>query len=215
MAYEQTVSPNGVSRLSTDPDQVFVPFSGDHSAMWWYRALSAWTPADGVFPTMFYTGDDPILLYDDALWVGWDNNKTQVNIWAKGVGSSLYTVSGGPMIDHHFAYVRSGTSNKLYVDGSEQIDWTQDLSSFPAPTSMYLGTDTDTLGWASHAIGYFREWDVALTPQEIADEMQNTAAVKTANIITETPFQGDFFDRYQVAAGTLGLTGEVPLRVIA
>ncbi len=220
MSYESSASPNGVERLSTDTDQVFVPFSGDHTIMLWYRWLS---PAQDVgdFPTIFYIGDNPQTLYADVVWLGLNGklppDGPQVSLFMPGLASpQLYIVEGGMEIWHHFAYVRSGTSHLLYVDGALRITETAvDLSALPAPTHMYLGTHTIPSDWNDHSVGKMREWDVALTAEEIAEEIQNDEAVKTANLVTEAPFEGDFHDRYQVAAGSLALAGEIPLLVIA
>lgn len=168
-----------------------VPVGNAHTAMFFVRKIQ--TPAGPPNVTvLFYWGDDPVTLYTNVLHVTFETNGS---IRLNGPSQSAeYTLPDNGL--YHVAFVRNGTSQKLYVNGVERISVTNDISAFPAPTHQYLSTDTFAVDWDSHEIGYFREWNVALTLTEIIAEMHSAdfAVVKTADLWADTPLVADILD---------------------
>lgn len=91
---------------------------------------------------------------------------------------------------YHLAYVKSGTSHKVYRDGVEvssgalvqpanSTEWSQGFEVVgPDP-----GNQTD---WAA---AHFRVWTVALTQAEVQAEMASFWAVRTADLFRDLPLR--------------------------
>jgi hypothetical protein len=98
-----------------------------------------------------------------------------------------------------FAYVRSGVTHKLYVNGVQVgATLTMNMAGLDgdpseAFTNLYLGDD----GLDNHAalrVQGFREWTAALTATELLAEAQSSTAVRLANLQLDTPLSIDLYD---------------------
>ena len=225
MAYEQLTSPNGVERLASVVGPL-VPFSQDHTLMLWYRHQGFVNPGD--FPTVFYVGDDPQLLYAEYLWCGLQGSSTAaIGLDVAGLNvewGGAYPEAKG-LINNHICYVREGSAHRFYVNARLVAEGSKDVSAFTAPTHQYLGTDTYHADWAPHEGAYFREWNKALTIGQIEAEMDSHAPVELDHLFSDVPFQTDFDDSgirgINVPTGSLTFTGHklggitVPARALA
>ena len=210
MSYEQLTSPNGVERLASVVGPL-APFSRDHTMLMWYRSVSGHVnPAD--FPTVFYLGDDPQTLYADVVWVGFNGETTNEISLLVGV-VTIGNWSGFPpamqQLGTWVTYVREGNNHKLYINEDVVIEGTQNVSAFPAPTHQLIGTDSFDADWMPHEAAYFREWNKALTREQIIEEINSDVPVFVSGTVTDAPFQVDFDDH-----GTMGInvpTGRLEL----
>jgi hypothetical protein len=182
--------------------------------MMWYRAPTGHVgPSNN--PTIFYLGDDPQTLYSETVWVGFNGvGSEEIFLWIESGIRARWT-GGYPeekeKIFNHICLVREGALHRLYVNAVVVGEATYDVSAFPAPTHQYLGTDTIAADWAPHEGAYFREWDKALTLEQVEAERDSFDPVTLDHLVSDVPFQADFNDSgvrgFDVPAGTLTLTG--------
>ncbi len=91
----------------------------------------------------------------------------------------------------HYAWVQSGTTQRLYTNGTLIGSVTVNRAAY-TPGFEFLGNDTFSDGNLSFA--YCREWTTALTAAQLLEEMQALTAVHTANLYMDCPFNGTVLD---------------------
>lgn len=189
MSYRQTVTPNGIFRL-TD----IIPFTADCTIMVWYRGVGA-RANSGSFPTVFYIGDDPQTLYVDYVWAGMQGTNV-ANASIDAAGTSIEWTGGYPeakrLVYNHWCYQREGTTHRLIINGDLVAEGTKDVSAFPHPTHFYVGTDSYDADWEAHDAAHLREWDAVLTLDEIVKERNSARVVRTLNLWAEYELQQNF-----------------------
>ncbi len=82
-------------------------------------------------------------------------------------------------------YTAATTTLETIIDGILGDPGTLDLSAVAAQASEYLGTDTASEGQI--AFSFDRSWQAALSLAELAQEREATSAVRTANLLSDTP----------------------------
>lgn len=166
-----------------------IPASGDMTVMGWIN-LTAVAPSSQL-GTIFYWGDNPATLYNDYVWIGFNENGQIYMDVGGNTGSGLPTAS--PIGCHHWAYTRSGNAHTFYIDGtSVQTIASLNVTGYSI-THQYLGSDTLAAGTNPHETSYFRSWTVALTGPEVISERDSTTPVK-ASEKTDTPLAVDLND---------------------
>jgi hypothetical protein len=163
-----------------------VPFSSNHTVMVWCRDEDF---TEVVVPV--YYGNDPVTLYTQ--YVTWylfdtDHATRYFDAWVgppdtQATGSP-YDQGAGSLAWHHHAYVRQGTSHTWYRDGVAIATATVNVSGSTA-TILLLNNDTYQTDTASYE--YFREWDAALTVDEITTEMNSGVPVRHVDLWTDAP----------------------------
>lgn len=112
-------------------------------------------------------------------------------------GGAPVSTNGDPQFTvgewFHVAYVRSGTSHKLYINGVLSDTATIDMSG-ASFTETWIGDDALGSGHADFEIAYFREWERALTDDQITFEYRATFPVTITDLYTDTPLNNDLLD---------------------
>lgn len=148
-------------------------------------------PTSGTWRTFTYHGNDPVALYTQYVWIGHQGSDNLLHFATSDAADAF-----GPALTvgwHHLAYTRSSTTHKVYLDGIEVVSHTQSFAAYTF-TAQYLGTDTYADDWDPGKVGYYREWDTALTAAEVRTEGASPTVVKTANLVTNTPLLNDLLD---------------------
>ena len=190
------------------------------------------------------TGPSPNSAYTVAFWVRVDTNRNadyQIlftflmggNEWESlmldasnrlvieaGVSGTGYRSAAGTAFGtgtwRHVALVRSSTTSlKAYVDGTEVLSLTTNVSTRSAAVSEFtFGSDSYNEDSRSSS-AYARAWTVALTTGELSTESGSASAVKTADLWGDWPMQADGDDdtanaRHLTASGTVSYVTDGP-----
>lgn len=155
--------------------------SSNATLMGWFHVSGA--PAASTFRTFIYYGNDPITDYTQYVWIGhYPSGNIRLEVTDGSGFPSIAFGETSPITAagwHHLAYVRNGTSHKLYLDGTEVVSVTADLSA-QAFTHILLGHDGYANDWDPTKVAYYREWNSALTLAEIDAEIIATSPVKAS-----------------------------------
>lgn len=190
------------------------------------------------------TGPSPNAAYTVAFWVRIDTNRSAdyqilftflmgANEWESlmldgsnrlvieaGVGGSGSRVNAASAFGtgtwRHVALVRASTTSlKAYVDGSEVLSLTTNVSTRSAAVSEFtFGSDSYNEDSRSSS-AYARAWTAALNTTELAAESASAAAVRTADLWGDWPMQADGDDdtanaRHLTAVGTVSYVTDGP-----
>lgn len=197
-----------------------VAANADYTAMVWWRRTAAQANYRTIISLVSAGGSE------------------YAGIYSLGFGSAIeldvtdgvsFPVSGGPVSTtnnwQHYTYKRSGggTVHSWYINGYLIGSVTLDISGVTL-TDLFLGDDTGGSP-TNHEAAYFREWSAALSDANILAEVQATAAVRTANLLTDTPLTADLLDdsgngTHWSVVGTVGFVADpviatVPLNTVA
>ncbi len=172
------VYPRGLIRTTG-----LVPASGDHSMN--LVVFIPELPGTGLFATFWYYGESTGV-YTNYVWIG-QNDAGEVILEVDALG----TVNApDPGFGYHLiSYTRSGNTHKMYIDGHLKATITADITAY-VPVEEYIGTDTGS--WVTARYKDFREWDSALTSDQLIIEAGLTTPVITP--WCSTPLNGDLLD---------------------
>jgi hypothetical protein len=166
-----------------------VAASSDYTICGWFYVENI--PTTGTYRTFIYAGDDPVTLYSEGVWLG-QNDAGEAELFMNGSAASD-TGSGMYLGWHHIAYVRSGTAQRMYVNGGITASHTENLAA-ETHTHVMLGSDTGAPAWDPGRAAHVREWSAALTAAELIAESLSATAVRATNLYTDTPLASDLLD---------------------
>jgi hypothetical protein len=98
--------------------------------------------------------------------------------------SSTTTVSAGTWV--HYCGVRSGDNLTVYLDGVQVATVNRAIAGRDAIARNRFGVYNNTDDYGNYSLAYIRAWSAALNAIEIAAEMASAAAVRSANIYSDT-----------------------------
>lgn len=131
--------------------------------------------------------------YNDWLYLGTFGAADLRNLGQVGAGGvnalNLFTASSaviGTWVYLTLRYTAATTTVDLLVNGVVIASGTYDLSTLIALTDESLGSD-DFGGGTDIAVAYERVWQAALSDSEIGVEMQSESAVRTADLLADSP----------------------------
>jgi hypothetical protein len=127
------------------------------------------------------------------------SNRLVIEAGVSGSGSRVNAASAfGTGTWKYIALVRASTTSlKAYVDGTEVLSLTTNISARSAAvTEFAFGSDTYTED-SNSSVAYARAWSAALNTTELAAEKDSATAVRTANL----------YDSWEMQANGNGVNG--------
>ncbi len=143
--------------------------------------------------------------YQNADWIGTDNNGTTFRLGSYSGGSGSADATGTTNLvvgtDYHVAIVRTSTTNlDAYVNGVLDANVTTNVGSRSTANIERL-FELNGFGLIGRITG-FKSWQAALSADEIKQEMRTLRPVRFSNLVTFTPMVGN-----TVSAGLVSLVG--------
>jgi hypothetical protein len=189
MAVEFPAQGDGLNRTSNN-----VAASSDYSCTYWWYFSSA-------TPSNYRTGWMAInstTLYDQYIGIYWNlpayPNTLTLEIYGDGTLTYYQKVSL-PVRREMWVpvgYVRQGNTHQLWVNRQLVGTLTVDMSA-TSLAETWLGTDTfPSMG--GHQISRFREWDRALTPNELLASWATASALPASDLWASLPLSANFND---------------------
>jgi len=125
-----------------------------------------------------------------------------LRFFADGLGDRVFDTAN-PIpddVDTHIAVVRDGSTIKLYLDGSEDSEYTNQSGTLDTSEEIALGdAGVDRGVGADGLLRKVRMWDVARTQQELQDYKHKRLTGREVGLVGWWPFdegQGDvLYDR--------------------
>jgi hypothetical protein len=148
-------------------------------------------PAPGTIRTFGYLGDDPVALYVEYVSLG-QNDAGKPRLEISGNAATLAASAIAPGW-HRLRYRRTGPLHELTMGGVLQTSQTVDVSG-ETHTHQYLCTDTYTVSWAALFAEGARMWAASLSDGELDLEEASPTAVRTADLVLDTPLATDLLD---------------------
>jgi concanavalin A-like lectin/glucanase superfamily protein len=161
-----------------------LPATGNSTVCFWvrYGSISV-SPAN---QTSYIILDDPAV-YTNYLGMFSNTVKNTLEADASIVHASLASAS----VWYHMAWVQSGTTQRLYINGQSIGSVTKNRAAWTVGFEM-LGNDEFSDGDLD--IAYCREWTTNLNQAQILAEMQVTTAAHTSNLWMDCPLAIDTLD---------------------
>ncbi len=187
MALEFAATSEAIKRTSG-----IVAASSDYSCTFWLK-LGPAVPA--TYRTYFIQGDDLSVAYLEYVRITSDPATPGQNIMIEArdvstTASAAFALTPGVWTP--IGYVRSGTTHRLYAGGSLLASITEDVSAATF-VEQWMGDD-DSGQDHDHQVTQFKEWDVALSLEDLRREWANSPAIQTTDIWAETPLLTDLLD---------------------
>ena len=167
---------------------VLAPFSSPYTCLFWFKPFSTITAPN-------YTS---LFLIRDASYTGY------MGIF--GEASSIYNITAdngsGPSGSaariltvgtwYPIVYQRAASNSHAFAIADDLVGSASEPMSVVTPDAMILGYD----GFSTDVgdIAYFREWGVNITASQVRSEFDSPVAVRTANLIADTPLTSDLLD---------------------
>jgi hypothetical protein len=145
------------------------------------------------------------------------SNRLVIEAGVSGSGSRVNAASAfGTGTWKYVALVRASTTSlKAYVDGTEVLSLTTNISARSAAvTEFAFGSDTYTED-SNSSVAYARAWSAALNTTELAAEKVSATAVRTTDLWGDWPMQANGNDssgnsRTLTAVGTVSYVTDGP-----
>lgn len=160
--------------------------------VWWRR-----TGPLGI-RTLFLSIDNPDVYADVIEIVAFDGNPNATVGAYVGVNAVYTSMLPDDWDDTEdawafYVYRRTGNLHEFIVNNLIIGTTTVDISSNTL-TQNWLGENGLVENLAEGEFARYREWDAALSDPELLQEYQSGTAIRTANLIADTPLIDDFFD---------------------
>lgn len=186
-------------RLNTTGEYVkrttnLVALSTNYAFCCWFKPSIA-TPSGGSYRTVAQSRN---AAYTKGWWMGSSDgaNTFYLNVYdiPNGVDVSSTPVAVSVGVWHHFAYVRTGTNQRMFIDGIQQASFTASLAGGGTPDVTSAGDDDLANNWTGNDLQYAREWNAFLSQSEIRRERWSATQVRTSNRVIDTPLTTDAAD---------------------
>lgn len=163
-----------------------VPVAGDCTYVFWFRHDT--TPSGGRGTTVFSGRNNAYTQYF-AIFGDINTNNFLFNAdnGSAAVTSSIKVLTLGQW--YPMAYVRQGNNHLFYVDGILIDTESLDISGITFDR-LEIGDDTGPSGTDNH-VAYWREYDRALTLNELIAEWSSATVVDNTNLNADCPFQAN------------------------
>ena len=186
MAYRITNNTSSLQRTTG-----IVPASSDFTAI--ISATNRQTPSGGLYKALLGYLDTISGAYASQIGIFSNVNSNNVRLNVNGTLSSVITWSSSSTLQTNFAYVRKGNSHFFYAGTSLIATVTLNVSALTF-LRAFLGGDGTAGDQTNVELAYYREWSAALSVIEMFNEMDSSKAIRTANLVADTPLVSDLND---------------------